>query len=84
MRGFELTEAKQAFFYKGLGSRPYPAQVVWGQYDPALGETRRHAVQDALGVADATLLRARHFLPEEPPPAIAAAVVRLAGQQAER
>ncbi len=82
MRGFELTEAKQAFFYKGLRSRPYPAQVVWGQYDPALGENRRRAVQDALGVESATQLRARHFLPEEQSPAIAAAVVRLAGQQA--
>ena len=37
MRGFELTEAKERFFFEGLGERGYPAQVVWG------GATRRSA-----------------------------------------
>jgi hypothetical protein len=39
MRGFELTRAKQNFFYQGLRSRPYPAQVVWGQRDRMLAMT---------------------------------------------
>jgi haloalkane dehalogenase len=78
MRGFELTSAKQDFFYEGLASRPYPAQVVWGAKDPALGEQRRLAVQDALGVETPVLLPARHFLPEDQAPAIAAAIARLA------
>jgi pimeloyl-ACP methyl ester carboxylesterase len=81
MRGFELTEAKQAFYYKGLGARQYPAQVVWGQLDPALGEKRRLAVQEALGVETATLLPARHFVPEDQAPAVAAAVAELAERQ---
>jgi len=78
MRGFELTEAKQTFFYEGLASRPYPAQVVWGRNDPALGERRRHAVENAVRVETAVLLPARHFLPEDQASAISAAVAELA------
>ena len=37
MRGFELTEAKERFFFEGLAERPYPAQVVWGEHDRMLG-----------------------------------------------
>jgi haloalkane dehalogenase len=77
MRGFELTPAKQTFFYEGLASRPYPTQVVWGQKDPALGDERRRAVQNALGVETPTLLPGRHFLQEDQAPAIAAAVAEL-------
>jgi haloalkane dehalogenase len=84
MRGFELTEPKQAFFYKGLGSRPYPAQVVWGRDDPALGERRCRAVQEALRVETATLLPARHFVPEDQAPAVASAVVALAAREEGR
>jgi haloalkane dehalogenase len=77
MRGFELTPAKQTFFYEGLASRRYPTQVVWGQKDPALGDERRRAVQNALGVETPTLLPGRHFLQEDQAPAIAAAVAEL-------
>lgn len=79
MRGFELTQEKQDFFYRGLGSRPYPAQVVWGRSDAILGEDRRRAVLDALGVQMPLLLPGRHFFPEEQSPAIASAVATLAG-----
>ena len=78
MRGFELTQTKQTFFYEGLASRPYPAQVVWGQNDPALGDRRRHAVQNALRVETPILLPGRHFLPEDQAAAISAAVAQLA------
>ena len=37
MRGFELTEEKQRFLWDGLAERPYPARIVWGERDPALG-----------------------------------------------
>lgn len=74
MRGFELTDDKQRFFYDGLSSLVAPTQVVWGRDDPALGEDRRLAVQRALGVVQATLLPARHFLPEDQAPAIAESV----------
>jgi haloalkane dehalogenase len=77
MRGFELTQAKQAFFYEGLGSRPYPAQVVWGRNDPMLGDERRRAVQHPLGIECPILLPARHFLQEDQAPAVAEAVAEL-------
>jgi haloalkane dehalogenase len=77
MRGFELTQAKQALFYEGLGSRPYPAQVVWGRNDRMLGDERRRAVQHALGIETPILLPARHFLQEDQAPAVAEAVARL-------
>lgn len=79
MRGFELTEEKERFFRSGLAERPYPAQVVWGRRDRALGERRRLAVQEFLGVDEPILLDAKHFLPEDQAPAIAAAVAGLAG-----
>jgi haloalkane dehalogenase len=80
MRGFELTQAKQNFFYAGLRSRPYPAQVVWGQFDRMLTDDRRHAVQDALALDTAVLLPARHFLQEDKAPAIATAIEGLVHQ----
>lgn len=78
MRGFELTEEKQRFLWDGLAARRYPAQVVWGRNDPALDEAERRVVQQALGVEDAVLLDAKHFLQEDQAPAIAAAVEALA------
>jgi haloalkane dehalogenase len=79
MRGFELTEAKERFFFDGLAERPYPARVVWGRLDPALGAERRREVKRALRVEDETLLPAKHFLQEDQAPEIAAAVATLAG-----
>jgi haloalkane dehalogenase len=81
IRGFERTRAKQNFFYQGLRSRPYPAQVVWGQRDRMLGDDRRRAVQDALTVDTAVLLPARHFLQEDQAPAVATSVATLAHQK---
>ncbi|HEY7456749.1 MAG TPA: alpha/beta fold hydrolase [Solirubrobacterales bacterium] len=79
MRGFELTEAKEHFFFDGLAERTYPAQVVWGRLDPALGEERRVEVKRALRVEGETLLPAKHFLQEDQAPAVAGAVASLAG-----
>jgi haloalkane dehalogenase len=81
MRGSELTSDKQTYFYEGLAALACPAQVIWGRDDPALGDARRQAVQDALGVDDPVLLPGRHFIPEEQAPAIAAAVAGLAASQ---
>ena len=79
MRGFELTPAKQDFYYQGLAARPpYPVQVIWGQGDRMLGARRRQAVLDALGTTDYSLIPARHFLQEEQAPVLAAAVAELA------
>jgi haloalkane dehalogenase len=79
MRGFELSEAKERFFFDGLADRPYPAQVVWGERDTMLDEERRRAVMRALAVEAPTLLPVKHFLQEDQPRAVAEAVVALAG-----
>lgn len=79
MRGFELSQAKERFFFDGLADRPYPAQVVWGEQDTMLGENRRQAVMRALGVEHATLLPAKHFLQEDQAPAAVEAIATLAG-----
>lgn len=78
MRGFELGEAKERFFFDGLAERSYPAQVVWGEDDRMLDATRMSAVQRALGVERPTLLPAKHFLQEDQTPAVAAAIASLA------
>jgi haloalkane dehalogenase len=79
MRGFELTEEKERFLFEGLAGHPFPAQVVWGRDDPALGERRRLAVMRALGVEHPTLLPAKHFLQEDRAAAVAEAVAGLVG-----
>ncbi len=78
MRGFELTEEKEHFYLDGLRGRVYPAQVIWGSEDRMLGERRRLAVMRALGVDDAKILPAKHFLQEDHPVAIAEAIAALA------
>ena len=65
MRGFELTEEKQRFLHQGLAEHRWPALVVWGEDDPALGLDRMREVQRVLGVEDAILLPAKHFLQED-------------------
>jgi pimeloyl-ACP methyl ester carboxylesterase len=79
MRGFELTEEKQRFFFEGLAGRPYPAQVVWGRDDRMLGEGRRNALMRALGVESVSILPAKHFLQEDQAPAVAEAISALDG-----
>ena len=80
MRGFELTAEKESFFRTGLSRRPYPAQVVWGRRDPALGEKRRLAVQEFLGADESILLDAKHFPQEDHAPEVAAAIADLAAR----
>ena len=50
MRGFELTEEKQRRSGRGSRERPYPARIVWGERDPALGLDQLRLAQEALGV----------------------------------
>jgi haloalkane dehalogenase len=80
MRGFELTEEKQRLLWEGLAERPYPAQVVWGEEDPALTEKHRLVVQQVLGVDDPILLPAKHFLVEDQAPAVAGAIAALSSR----
>lgn len=74
MRGFELTEDKQRFLHDGLRGQGWPAQVIWGEDDPALGLDRMRETQTVLAVDDATLLPAKHFLQEDQAPAVAYAI----------
>jgi haloalkane dehalogenase len=78
MRGFELTADKQRFLWDGLADRPWPARIVWGERDPALGLDRLRVVEEVLRVDDTILLPAKHFLQEEQAPAIANAIGDLA------
>jgi pimeloyl-ACP methyl ester carboxylesterase len=78
MRGFELTEEKQRLLQDGMASRPYPARIVWGERDPALGLDQMRVVQRALAVDDPILLPAKHYLQEDQPVAVAQAIADLA------
>lgn len=77
MRGFELTERKRRFLWEGLAERSYPARVVWGERDPALGLDQLRIVQRVLGVEDPVLLPAKHFLQEDQATAVAYAIADL-------
>jgi pimeloyl-ACP methyl ester carboxylesterase len=78
MRGFELTEEKERFFFEGLAERGYPARLVWGERDPALGLDRMEECRRALGLEDAILLPAKHFLQEDHAAEVAQAIADLA------
>lgn len=78
MRGFELTEAKRRLLWEGLARRPYPARVVWGRLDPAIGPGQLEAARRALGDGEALLLDAKHFLQEDHPRQVAEAIAAVA------
>jgi haloalkane dehalogenase len=78
MRGFELTLEKQRFLWEGMAERPYPARIVWGERDPALGLDQMRVVQRILGIDDPILLPAKHFIQEDQPTALAHAIADLA------
>lgn len=78
MRGFELTEEKRELLWGGLAERRYPARIVWGERDPALGAAQLEIAKRVLRVDDPILLPAKHFLQEDQAPAIAQAIADLA------
>jgi haloalkane dehalogenase len=77
VRGFELTAEKERFYVEGLREAGWPATILWGERDPALGEDRRRPIEQVLGV-EATILPAKHFLQEDQAPAVATAIADLA------
>lgn len=81
MRGFERTEAFEARILGALGGRAFPAQILWGEQDPAL-HVDHHGEQarEALGVDAITRLPGKHFVQEDAPEAIAEHVAQLAGR----
>ncbi len=78
MRGFERTEAFQERILAALAARKFPAQVLWGEQDPALKlDPYAEHVRQALAVETVTRVRAKHFVPEDAPQEIADHVSRL-------
>ena len=78
MRGFERTEAFERRILAALAARNFPAQVLWGEHDPALKiDPFAEHVRQALGVETVTRLRGKHFVPEDAPQEIADHVSRL-------
>jgi pimeloyl-ACP methyl ester carboxylesterase len=71
MRGFELTQEKDRFLAEGLADRSYPARIIWGKDDPALGIDHMEGARRVLGVDDPVLLPAKHFLQEDQAEALA-------------
>jgi haloalkane dehalogenase len=78
MRGFELTGEKRRQLWAGLGERPWPVRVVWGELDPALGIDQLEIACRVLAVDDPIRLPAKHFLQEDQAPAVAQAIADLA------
>lgn len=77
MRGFELTSAAQRRYLAALHGAPYPIQIVWGARDRMLSWPRYGVqAQLATGTTEVTLLPAKHFLQEDCPDEVAAAVHR--------
>jgi len=77
VRGFELTEEKERLYTDGMREAGWPATILWGKDDPALGADRRRAIEDILGI-EARILPAKHFLQEDQAPAVATAIGSLA------
>jgi haloalkane dehalogenase len=77
VRGFETSEEKERFYIDGLEQAGWPATILWGNRDPALGEDRRRPIEQALGI-ESKLLPAKHFLQEDQAPAVATAIAELA------
>ncbi|HYX91583.1 MAG TPA: alpha/beta fold hydrolase [Myxococcaceae bacterium] len=67
-------ERCRAFFEQFKG----PAEIVWGERDPILGRALKR-VEAVLPDAQVTRTQAGHFLQEEVPEVIAAAIRRVAG-----
>ena len=83
MRGFERTEAFERRVLDALSARSFPAQVLWGEKDPALPIDRHgEYVRRALGVDAITRLDGKHFVQEDAPAQIAEHVARQAGARA--
>ena len=72
MRGFERTEGFERRILDALAARTFPAQVLWGEHDPALRfDPHAEHVREALGVETVTRLPGKHFVQEDAPAQIA-------------
>jgi pimeloyl-ACP methyl ester carboxylesterase len=78
MRSFETTRDMEDRVLRTLRERRFPARVLWGARDPALG-IRHHGelAREAVGVARVEPLPGKHFVQEDAPEQIAGAVADL-------
>jgi pimeloyl-ACP methyl ester carboxylesterase len=79
MRSFERTTEKRRRYEAAVGSDAYPVGLLWGSKDPAL-PLRTYGVQARLAArrTDIPTVPGKHFLQEDFPTEIAAAVATLA------
>jgi pimeloyl-ACP methyl ester carboxylesterase len=77
IRGFEPTADKERLYLDTLADAGWPARIVWGERDPALGADDRRPIERALGV-ETTLLPAKHFVQEDQAAAVAETIAELA------
>jgi pimeloyl-ACP methyl ester carboxylesterase len=79
MRSYETTAAKESLYLDTLRERSYPAQVIWGERDPALKMARYgEEAKQAVGVETIHTVPGKHFLQEDNAPAIADLIAELA------
>jgi haloalkane dehalogenase len=77
VRGWEPTADKERSYTEGLREASWPARIVWGDRDPALGPEQRRAFEAVLRT-QATVLPAKHYLQEDQGPAVADTIAELA------
>lgn len=84
MRSFERTDSFEQGILQALAKRQFPAQVVWGENDPALKiASKGEELRQVLNVKDIQAVPGKHFLQEDSPREIAAAVKRLCCDQSQ-
>ncbi len=72
MRGFELTVAFERPIADHFRERSYPAQVIWGENDPALTLKKRgEEVRELVGAHRIVTLPSKHFVQEDCPAELA-------------
>jgi pimeloyl-ACP methyl ester carboxylesterase len=78
MRSYELTLEFEAKIVKAMTERKYPAQVAWGEKDPALPIHKTgEEVRQMVGVDAVHPLPGKHFVQEDAPAEIAQLVASL-------
>ena len=84
MRSFERTVEKRRRYEAVVGSRAYPVGLLWGSRDPAL-PMRTYGVQARLAARldELPSVPGKHFLQEDFPAEVAAAVAALAALASE-
>jgi len=76
MRGFEQSAVVRRELEEALARRDYPASVLWGRFDPAIGAARAAHLAEVLHCGEPEFLDAKHFVMVDEPGAVADVIVR--------